>query len=208
MMSKISKLTSTLLESMPDETLELTKKSALQQGDTLVKLVEIELAKRKALGEGRYNVRGKLSSVYGKASRYVGRTMYAADLQAEVLRELTMVNGYFMLAKAQYDAAMSFFASRVPGWSEGAAAAIEASPEFRTYLVPPPAAVVANSTELNRKVEESAPIVQEGVQEQADQDVEKANTAPQSGDVSPTQQPGAGGGATRRRRVVVGRRRQ
>lgn len=126
LLSKIGILTKYLLTIAPDEILAALKADARVKQSRMGELVGTEEAMRNKFFMGRIR----------KMARVMNRRTNAANLQIEIIKELTIVEGFFMLMKAQYDTALDYYAAHLPNWA-GTRDVIESTTEFREYLISP-----------------------------------------------------------------------
>jgi len=142
---KLFVVTKSLLEVTPNETVTiLVKDQTIPQYSPLYKLIQDQYKSRKldVVGQGNFKTRFS-NSVTRKASRIsrgIMRTFNSAYIQSIIIKELTLLMGYFTLLKAQHDEAIQYYQRHYEKtdseWPE-LWKAIEAMPEYQNYLFPP-----------------------------------------------------------------------
>lgn len=175
MFEKLGTLTAYLLLITPDPILAALHKEASSAGFGSVV-------------QGEVDRRGKfISKRFGQISRAMNRTLNAADMQNEMIKELTVIEGLFMLVKAQFDTTVSYYADHMDDWPR-VRDVVERTPEFRDYLVPKVLSEVVDK--IDDKVLEAATLA-------VNKAVENANEAINTEEATTTTT--TGGGRTRRR---------
>ena len=154
---KLFVVTKSLLEVTPNETVTiLAKDQTIPTYSPLYALIQKEYKQRKldVVGQGsRYErFSNSVSRKTGRITRGIMRTFNSAYIQSIIIKELTLLMGYFTLLKAQHDEAIQYYQrhyektdSEWPKLWE----AIEAMPEYQTYLFPPSPGEVAKEATAN-----------------------------------------------------------
>ena len=92
---KLTKILTFLVNLSTNEILDVLKNDPKLKNSGVEDIVKAEMAKRKE--------DGILTRVKNTSMRVIDRTVNAESKINEILRELTMINGYFMLMKSQFD---------------------------------------------------------------------------------------------------------
>jgi len=155
LMSKIGSLTAYLLAIAPDKLLNDLKNDSQSSTTGIDTVVNAEYEKRKN--------RSMIGRRIGAVGRIMNRSMNAAELQTQIINELTIIEGFFMLMKAQYDTTMDYYAAHMDNWAE-TRAVIELTTEFRDYLVPLSLQEEITNAVLNQEeIKKAVNVVVEGV---------------------------------------------
>jgi hypothetical protein len=197
LMEKLKLLTAYLLKITPDEVLAALLKEATAVGFGAVVQAE----------DDRRNKRNISLRVYGRINRGMTRLSDGAELQREMVKELTVIDGLFMLVKAQFDATMSYYSAHMKNWP-AVRDVVENTAEFRDYLVPKNLADVVKDIAEDKEIliEASDAAVDEmkkndELEKKEEAAVETNTTAPSATPPPPPPPDTKGGGRTRRRRM-------
>jgi hypothetical protein len=195
---KLFVVTKSLFEVTPNETVTiLAKDQTIPQYSPLYKLIQEQYTSRKLdiVGQGsRYErFSNSVSRKTGRITRGIMRTFNSAYIQSIIIKELTLLMGYFTLLKAQHDEAIQYYQRHYEKtdseWPE-LWKAIEAMPEYQNYLFPPDPKQIAQEA----ATDSNSPLT--GVElQKITSGVAKANIEKEGENASSTPDPSQGGKA-------------
>jgi len=79
---------------------------------------------------------GIFKSTFGKLDRGINRAFYSSDIRDDIITNLTLINGYFMIMKSQYDMTLELYQREFEDDWAKIWKIIENSEEFNDYMIP------------------------------------------------------------------------
>lgn len=133
---KLNDLTDLLLQIATDDMVKTLKNDPTIMNSGMGKLIDDVYTTRQLNVTG--SVSASMSRKLGRFGRGVNRATNGQFLQQQLINELTLVNGFFMLMKAQYDMTIDYYERSMDSdkWKEIWQKYIQNSSVYIEYLVP------------------------------------------------------------------------
>jgi len=144
---KLTIISKILMELSPNDVIIILDRDASIMNEALKGLINKQMISRKLGGTDgsgnrvvfKKNMYNSFSRTLGKTMRGVNRFTSAKDYQEDILTELSILLGFFLLLKSQQDEAVLYYKEKYgenPLWKE-IWEKIEGMPEYKNYLFPP-----------------------------------------------------------------------
>jgi methionyl-tRNA synthetase len=152
---KIEDLTNLLLKNATDRILDILKNDTDVINSGFGEAVKKELTRRNQ----------SMSKTLGKIKRGLDRTVNSSAIQSDILKDLTIINGFFNILKSQYDMTLELYEREFgEDWNK-IWGVIQSTDEYINYMEPKDVRVAAeqiSKSEETTKV--AATIVTAGIQ--------------------------------------------
>jgi hypothetical protein len=128
--TKIEELTSLLLQTATDPLLKQLQTDADINKSGFGKVVQAEMDRRAKVESSI------VKRTVAKLDRGINRAFYASDIKDDITDNLTLINGYLMIMKSQYDEMLTLYEREFGDDWKIIWKLIEQSDEFTDYMVP------------------------------------------------------------------------